>query len=306
MWQVFLMYALFGSIFSIGKLALVSCPPFFLTAVRMLFAGSLLFLFENKSNLKKQIVKSTKFMPLIFQISLFNVFITNAFEFWGLQYMSSSKTCLIYTLSPFASALIAYAFSLEKMTRKKWEGLTVGLLSFIPLMISPWIIETNLRLEEMEKWAEAALAISALTSVIGWYSVRKLMNAKEFSSNFINGSSFIIGGLISLLVSLFIETLELSKLLSLKDFILPLIYIVLIHNILCYTIYVRSLRRFSVTFMAFAGLINPLFAAFFGYLFLDEPITPSFIIAFLGMSVGLMLFYKEETKTIYLDKAGQV
>lgn len=305
MWQVFLMYALFGSIFSIGKLALVSCPPFFLTAVRMLLAGCLLFLFENKSDVKKQLVKSPKFIPLILQISLFNVFITNAFEFWGLQYMSSSKTCLIYTLSPFASALIAYVFSLEKMTRKKWEGLTVGILSFIPLMISPWIFETKLQLAELEKWAEVALAISALTSVIGWYSVRKLMNAKEFSPNFINGSSFIIGGLISLFVSLLIETIEFSKLLSFRDFILPLIYIVLIHNIICYTLYVRSLRRFSVTFMAFAGLINPLFAAVFGYLFLNEPVTPSFILAFLGMSVGLMLFYKEETKTIYLDETSR-
>ncbi len=42
---VILMYAVWSSVFSIGKIALQYCPPLFLTGSRMVLAGVLLLLF---------------------------------------------------------------------------------------------------------------------------------------------------------------------------------------------------------------------------------------------------------------------
>ncbi len=302
MWQVFIMYALFGSIFSIGKIGLAASQPYFLTGTRMLLAGVLMlgyFCWRDFKSFKLSQVDWT----LMFLVAFFNVFITNAFEFWGLQYMSTGKTCLIYSLSPFAAALIAYFFGTENMTEKKWLGLFIGFLSFCPMMLGPWL---NGSTEETDRWeliAEGALVISAITAVIGWTFVRKLTIEKQTPSLLVNSISFLLAGGMCLLTSLAIETWEPVPVFSWPDFLLSLCYIVVVHNIICYSIYASSLQRFSVTFMAFAGSTNPLLAAFFGWFFLGETITNSFWLAFVGILLGLYLFYREE-RLVELNRAA--
>lgn len=88
------------------------------------------------------------------------------------------------------------------------------------------------------------------------------------------------------------------------DFLWTVVYIVIIHGLICYNIYASSLRRFSVTFLTFAGLSNPLFAAVLGWFFLDEPMTISFGLAMLGVSLGLYLYYQEESKPLQTIEEG--
>ncbi len=297
MWQVFLMYALFGSIFSIGKIGLDASQPYFLTGVRMLLAGSLMLgylCYRDPKSLKI----SKQDWRLFFLIAFFNVFITNAFEFWGLQYMSAGKTCLIYSLSPFAAALIAYFFGTEKLTMKKWLGLAVGFVSFCPMMLTPWLNNGTEESSSIELIAEGALTISAITAVIGWTFVRKLTVEKNTPHILVNSISFLLAGGMCLLTSLWIETWNPIPVSVWPDFLISLLYIVLIHNVICYSIYAAALQKFSITFMAFAGLSNPLFAAFFGWFFLGEEMTKSFLLAFIGILAGLYLFYQEERSSL--------
>lgn len=293
MWLVFLMYALFGSIFSVGKIAVEISQPFFLTSVRMLLAGGSIvgFLFIQNP---KQIYLPRAHWLTLFLIALFNVFITNAFEFWGLQYMTAGKTSLIYSLSPFAAALIGYFSGAECMTRRKWLGLGVGIASFCPMMLVPWLQEGLFQENRMELWAEGALVVSAITAVVGWILVKRLTVARSISHTLVNGLSFILAGIMSLAVSAVFEDWAPFPVNDWETFLWTVLYIVIIHNIICYSIYASSLRRFSVTFMAFAGLSNPLFAAFTGWAFLGEQVAITFWLAMAGVSWGLYLYYQEE------------
>jgi len=289
--QILLMYMLFGSIFAVGKVAMAISEPYFFTSIRMLLAGSIL-LFYLKKIKKLPISIPKKSWPLMLLVAFFNVFITNAFEFWGLQYMSAGKTCLIYSLSPFAAALIAYWFGTEVMTKWKWLGLFFGIGSFIPLMIAPWMEPKHFG--KLEFLAEIALLISAVTAVIGWTFVKKLTNEQKLTPALINGISFILAGGMSLITSFFLEEWNPLPVANWQEFSITILYVVVIHNIICYSIYASSLYRFSVTFMAFIGLSNPFFAGFFGWIFLGEPVESSFILAFIGVIFGLYLFYSEE------------
>lgn len=291
MLQIFIMYALFGSIFAVGKISMIASQPYFFTAIRMLLAGVLLLCFLGQKGLKS-ISLPKKTYPLLFLVAFFNVFITNAFEFWGLQYMEAGKTCLIYSLSPFAAALIAYFFGTETMTSKKWWGLAIGISSFIPIMIGPWLSSQSVN--TMELLAEGALMISAVTAMIGWTFFKKLLFEHQLSHALINGASFLLAGIMSLMTSFFLEDWNPVPVSLWKEFLWTVLYVVLIHNIICYSIYASSLNRFSVTFMAFIGLSNPFFAAFFGFIFLGETIELSFALAFIGVIIGLYLYYKEE------------
>lgn len=293
MWQIFLMYALFGSIFSVGKIGINAAQPYFLTGMRMFLAGGLMLGYLYWRSPKNLTIDKSDWL-LLFLVAFFNVFITNAFEFWGLQYMSAGKTCLIYSLSPFAAALIAYFFGTEKMTGKKWLGLGVGMLSFCPLMLAPWLMGDTANMHSMELWAEGALTISAITAVIGWTFVRKLTIEKSRPHALVNGVSFLLAGGMCLLTSFAVEEWDPIPVSSWSNFLPSLLYIVIIHNLICYSIYAASLQYFSVTFLAFAGLSNPLFAAGFGWLFLGEEITLAFWLALMGIFLGLYLFHKEE------------
>lgn len=297
MFQVFLMYALFGSIFAVGKVAIEASQPYFLTSTRMLLAGICIigYLFvKNRSSL----YVPRSLWKLFVLVALFNVFITNAFEFWGLQYMNAGKTCLIYSLSPFAAAIFAYAFGTEVMTRRKWLGLVIGMLAFFPMMLEPWLEESQGETRAIELLAEGALLISAITCVIGWYYVKKLTIGHQIPDAVVNGYSFLLAGVMCIVPSLLFEQWQPVPVMIRSDFLWTLLYIVIIHNLICYSIYAASLHRFSITFMTFAGLSNPLFAGFFGWVFLGEEMTLSFIVALIGITAGLALFSLDERRHV--------
>jgi len=74
----------------------------------------------------------------------------------------------------------------------------------------------------------------------------------------------------------------------------------LLSNILCYNLYGMMLKKFTATFLSFAGLLSPIFASIHGWIFLHE--SPSWII-FLStsiVSVGLWIVYAAELKQGYI------
>ncbi|MCH1430635.1 MAG: DMT family transporter [Chlamydiales bacterium] len=293
---VFITYALFASVFTVGKLALGVLPPFFLTALRYLIAGLIIFTFELfRGNVKKHPIKPH--LPLIALIALFSVFLTNGLEFWGLQYLSSSKTCLFYSMSPFFSVILSYFLIGEVLSKKKCLGLFIGLVGFLALVLmkdsndSPELKSSS----NLYSLAEIAVSISALSAVIGWLYFKKLVVKLSFPINLANAYSFIIAGVIGMILALSFEDLDYSKF-SENTFQLSwqVAYITIIHSVICYTMYANALKQFSVTFMSFAGISNPIFTAIYGLLFLGEAITTSFVACVALVSIGLYLFYQDE------------
>jgi drug/metabolite transporter (DMT)-like permease len=166
--------------------------------------------------------------------------------------------------------------------------------AFGPMMLGPWLEESTGEPKTLELLAEGALLISALTCVVGWHYVRKLTIAHQVPDAVVNGYSFLLAGVMCLGPSLMFEEWDPVPVSVWPDFVWSLLYIVVVHNLICYTIYAASLHRFSITFMTFAGLSNPLFAGFFGWAFLGEPITFAFMLALIGITIGLVVFSRDE------------
>src|SRR5581483_9057782 len=134
MFFVFLLYALFASIFTVSKQALYFAEPFFLVGARMLLAGILLLGFQYVKDKGALLIKKGTLVRLLL-LALLNIYLTNVFEFWGLKYLTSFKTCFIYSLSPFLAALFSYFLLSETLSFKKWMGLAIGFLGFIPILL---------------------------------------------------------------------------------------------------------------------------------------------------------------------------
>jgi drug/metabolite transporter (DMT)-like permease len=141
-------------------------------------------------------------------------------------------------------------------------------------------------------WPELAVLISVAASAYSWIIMRKLVHHKNYSPVMVNGITMSIGGMGALLTAIYAEGP-----LTIADpphFFGWLGLVILISNIICHNMYGYLLKKYTATFLSFAGFLSPLFTALYGWAFLQEEITPAFFISTVIVFIGLLLFYQDE------------
>jgi len=295
MFYVILLYALFASVFTISKTGLEYSEPLFFVGTRMMLAGLIMLTFQYVFYRKSFIFKREHFWRL-FRLALFSIYLTNVFEFWGLKHLTSFKTCFIYSLSPFISAILSYFIFAEKLAIKKWIGLFVGFVGFLPILLSQTATEELAGQFFCFSLAELAVVAAAIFSVYGWIILSQLVKENEYSPLMINGLSMLIGGTFALCHSFLVETWQPLPVSSWTPFILCTLGLIVISNLICYNLYGTLLKKYSATFMSVAGFTTSFFTAFFGWIYLGEEITWPFYLSALIVFFGLLLFYRQEIK----------
>lgn len=303
---VILMYAVWSSVFSLSKLTLQYCPPLFLTGTRMVLAGLLLLAFIacfRRSSFKLNRMQLLSLGLLAF----FSIYLTNALEFWGVQYLSAAKTCFIYSLSPFFSAFFSYIHFKEKMNRNKWIGMGISFIGFVPVLMMQTGSEELLNAFSFFSWPTLAIMGAALASVYGWILLRISVKAQAISPIMANGTSMAIGGVLAFLHSYFVETWNPTPVAAegFAPFAKGILIMTLLYNILCYNLYGMFLKRFTATFLSFIGLLSPIFASLNGWIFLSEPISWTILLSTAVVSLGLWIFYRAELKQGYIVSSSQ-
>lgn len=296
MLPVIALYALFASVFTIAKTGLDYAQPFFFVGSRMLLAGIIMLSYQFFCNRKQFLFNKTHFWR-IFRLALFNIYLTNVFEFWGLKYLTSFKTCFIYSLSPFVSAILSYFIFADKISFKKGLGLVIGFLGFLPILLyNSSSAEEQTGRFFFFSWAEIAVILAAISSVYGWILLKQLVQENGYSPLMANGLSMVLGGAMALIHSLFAETWDPLPVTQMFPFLKYALLLILISNLICYNLYGYLLKRYSATFISFAGFTTPFFTALFGWLFLGEVVTWSFYVSAAIVLAGLYTFYQEELR----------
>jgi drug/metabolite transporter (DMT)-like permease len=298
---VIVMYALWSSMFSFAKIALQHSPPIFLTGARMAVGGLILItylLIAKRSAFKMRPIQWLSIVLLGF----FSIYLTNILEFWALQYLTAAKACFIYSLSPFFAAFFSYLHFGEKMNRRKWIGLSLGLIGIIPVLSLQTGAEGIWSAFSFLSWPSLAMIGAALASVYGWILLRLVVKDHAVSPLMANGSSMLIGAAMAFGHSFFVESWTPTPILagSMIPFLSWTVFMALISNVICYNLYGMLLKKFTATFLSFMGLLSPVFASMHGWIFLGE--APSWLI-FLStaiVSLGLWIVYAAELKQGYI------
>jgi drug/metabolite transporter (DMT)-like permease len=286
--------------FSFAKVALQYSPPIFLTGARMAIAGVILIVYlliTKRSAFKMRPVQWVSMALLGF----FSIYLTNILEFWALQYLTAAKACFIYSLAPFFAAFFSYLHFGEKMNGRKWIGLSLGLVSMIPVISLQTGSEGLWSAFSFFSWPSLAMVGAALASVYGWVLLRLVVKDNGVSPLMANGSSMLIGAAMAFIHSLFVESWTPIPVASgsLVPFLGWTLLMAFVSNIICYNLYGMLLKKFTATFLSFVGLLSPLFASMHGWIFLGE--APSWLI-FLStaiVSLGLWIVYAAELKQGY-------
>jgi len=304
MFLVILLYALFASVFTIAKTGLEFASPLFFVGSRMLLAGILMLTYQYFFNRQSFVLKKADFGKF-FQLALFNIYLTNILEFWGLQYLTSFKTCFIYSLSPFLSAILSYFMFAERMNQKKFLGLIIGFAGFLPILLNETSTEELTGQFFFFSGAELAVIGAAAAAVYGWTLLRKLIKENGYTPFMANGVSMAMGGVMALMHSLLVEDWNPIPVSEFAPFLDCALLLILISNLICYNLYGYLLKKYSATFVSFAGFITPLFTALFGWFYLGEVVTWPFYISAIIVFIGLIIFNQEELKQVNQLEAVQ-
>lgn len=305
MFLVILLYALFGFTFTLGKVMLFYARPFFIIACRMLIggAGLLVYLYANKHIRCKPQMKD---WPYYSQVALFGIFLPYSLRAWALQYITSTKAAFIFTLMPFFTALFAYFFHKEKLNFRKTTGLLIGFLGMVPTLFTTSSLENFAGSIALFSLPELATVAAVACFGYNLIALQNLVKHRGCPAVLANGISMMLGGFLAFNASMLVEPEWIIGSASIYVGLLALQ--ILISNIICSNLQANLLHHYSPTFLAFAGFLTPLCAAFYGWFLLGEELYIHYFLSFFLVLIGLIIYYydemkkhKEISKTMVLD-----
>jgi drug/metabolite transporter (DMT)-like permease len=232
------------------------------------------------------------FLSIIF----FHIYAAYVLDLWALQGLSSFKSSFFFNLSPFITALFSYLLFHEGLSRKKWIGLSIGVLGFIPEIVEHMPHEQMFGSFAFISLPELAMFGAVTCACVGWITMRQLLHTHRYDTWMINGIGMLFGGVLALATSFFAEGWVPAPVNNWPMFALLTGTIIIVVNAVFYNFYGLLLKTYTATFLSFAGFLCPLFAALFGLVFLHEQLTWSFFFSSAVVLVGLTIFYLEELK----------
>jgi len=290
-------YAILAATFTLAKTVLFYAKPFFTIGFRMIVAGFGLLLFQYFFNRREAFPKK-KDLPLFLKVSLFHIYLAFVLEFWALQEMASSKVSIIYAITPFIAATLAYFLLKERLGVRKIIGMIIGFSSLFPILMA-----TN-GLEGAELFSislrEVILLFAVFFASYAWFDIKKLID-RGYQLLSINGFAMFVGGILAMITSIIFEGFTPSPIFNFSNFIFWLLLLIICSNVIFYNLYGYLLRHYSITFLTFVGCLTPIFAAFYGWLFLGEVITWHYLLSLIMVIVALYIFYGAEIKTTKTD-----
>lgn len=287
-------YAILASTFTIAKVAVQHADPLFLIGIRMVASAPIMFLVHGLNRQAAFKIDRRDYWPF-FKVSVFHIFLPFIGEFWALQYVSSAKTAITYSLTPFIAALLSFLLLKKRLSTIQSIGLVIGLLGLMPIFFSGDDVVhvagefLNVSLPEI------VLLWAVIFASYAWFVVAELMG-RGYGISFINGVAMLVGGIFSLILWYVVAGEENPIRGDFSSFVLWTLALVLVANVISYNLYGYLLRHISITFMSAIGFLCPIFASIYGVFLLDEKLGVSHFIALLMVCLGLWLFYREEMR----------
>jgi len=292
---VVLLYAVLALSFTLAKAGIATAQALYLVSIRMIVGGLVLlpiYLFRRRT-----ILTSTMMMRDIIdfaQVILFHIYLSFVPEFWAMQFLSSIKVNIMYATTPFITMILAYLLYREKMTIYQVIGSMVAFAGLLPLMARG----EEFCLADMFAFEipELVLLGGICSAAYAWFVIKRLMN-RGYSLLLINGISMLVGGCMSLATWYVVRPVGEPAVYHMSAFVINIIAMVLLANIFVYNLYGWLLRTYSVSLMATAGFLSPIFGAIYGNIFLNEPLGWQHLFSIAGIAIGLYLFFNKELST---------
>lgn len=313
MYLLFLLWLCFAFVFVFGKLALSFFSIFDFIFLRMITAGTLLLFYElffgdrflslRKKSLPKiengSLLEKIPLPLLLILTSTMHMLIPFILEYKATLILHPTTISLLYSFSPFITAIISIGLKQEILTLNKALGLSLGwmatLFTFLPSI--NFNISGLIQLDSFNVIPEIILLGAIVSASLAWFLVKELMN-RGLSLSLINGLTMFCAGIG---IFVFKNYLSTSCNLCTTFFDIPwngwalLATTTLLSNFIGYTLYSYLLNFYSATILSLSGFLCPIFTATVAHFLLAQNnFTGYYLLSFILGIIGLLIYEKKE------------
>lgn len=278
--------------FLIAKSAASYAQPLFFVASRMLASGVVMLVIEELRNKGTSQLFTTRrgALKILLFLTIFHGYLSPLLSSVMIPHLTSTKSNLLWALSPFVTAILAYLLYKERLGLNKVAGIVVAFAGLLPSVVLSDNIAT---LPGGSYIPEAVAFLGTVAASYAWFVFKNVM--KEGSSPMlINGFTMALGGTGLMITSYFYESWPTTTLFTSWPMFLGLLAAMSVfsNGVYC-NLQGYLLNRYSLTFITLCGFMAPLFGAVLGWYFLSEAINWTFYVAVASVAGGLYLFTKK-------------
>lgn len=292
-----IVYTIFASTIIVNKMLLQILPATLFIGIRMLVGGVILFLmtYQRSTKLSWSHFRSDAF--LIISIALFTSFIPALLKAYGLKNLLIAKTMLIGSFDQCMTAIYAYLLLNERLTFKKIMGIGIVFFGIFLSCMAHSPLENMKDVFFVFSYPELAILGYVVVSRFGWTLIGKTLKKDQYSSRELTCMTMMISGLLASGLAFLNGDYHVTMVneVSWCTTGALLVYTILAGNVAGYTLYGLMLKRHSANFVTLSGFISPMFVATLAWLILGEPISLSLCLSAIIISLGLYVFYNQET-----------
>lgn len=265
-------YVLWGSSFIFTKIASTHFPVFAFSSLRFLTAGTLLMsvsLIVNREPFPRRWLDWRHALIVGFCM----IFVSNGLNGWGIRYIPTHQSALLNgTVAFWIAGLGTLGPRGHPLSRRAVLGLSIGFLGTALVLVPKGSLHAD------HAWAQLAILGAALAFSLGTLYYRSVDTA--VSSLMFMSMQIMCGGV-----------MHLSMALARGDFhnfdwdptgLLAVGYLAFFSSSLTFAAYGWLMRNATPTVIGSYSYVNPAVAAFLGWQFLNETLSP---LQLLGMGV---------------------
>jgi drug/metabolite transporter (DMT)-like permease len=284
---------MWGGMYVVSKYTLEYVSPFVLLWLRYFLAFVLLWLFWFFQ--KKQRIESRD-LPLIIWLGFTGYIVSNASGFIGTHLSSAHMGALVSSSSPAFALLLAYFLIKEQLTLKK----------IISVVIATFGLVLVIGFEEGVGKGHLLGNLLLILGAIAWalYSVDVKKIVSKYSALTI--TTFATGVALIMMTPAMLFDLEIQDFNLLKEYpiLLSILYLGIFATAAAFFLWNKGMEYMEAGIGSMFYFFAPIIGGLFGWLFLKEAISPSFLAGGLLIFIGtLILFLKKPPFLIKNNKA---
>ena len=259
--------------------------PVTVASLRLIIGALFLYTYYKLKGNNEKISLNT--LSIIFLIGLIGNFIPFFLISWSEQFIQSNTAGLLLSIAPILTLIFSHFFTRDdKFTYRKFLSILIGLAGtiFIIGIDSIFYFSNNNSQNLIPKLAIIIAAFGYVISAILAY------NLKNISILTITTYVTIFAALISLPFMIVVEIFNTSTI-QLKS-IASLIYLGIFPTAIAFVLRFYIISRAGPIFLSYVAYLIPVFAIFWGYIFLKETISFQTGIGVLFVLIGVFISKK--------------
>jgi drug/metabolite transporter (DMT)-like permease len=268
---------LWSSAFSVGKIAIVDCPPLIFLATRFLVAGVLMIGFAAASGIRWTLSKRD---VLVFAaLGIANQAAYLGIGFLALKTISAGLAALVISANPIVAAVFAVFLLGERMTWRKVVGLLLGIAGVA------FVVKGRLMLGTDQLGGILLSVVALLAFVVG--TILFKLFAPKGGLWLGNGVQSLAAGIAMMPFALGFESF--SDIVPTAHLVAAFAYSVLVVSVFAYLLWFRILSVSGATAASSYHFLIPPLGILFGWLLLGEHVALSDLIGIVPVVLGIYL-----------------